>query len=802
MKDFVKASTLVVFIATFLVSLILPSTSVNAQTTQAPLFKVTMVAPGTANLVRRQWALIIANSFQSVGIDARVVFLSWGAVYDRILTPPIDKLGKTWDEGGWDMLFIGWTPGLFPLGGIYQIHYSKNFAPTGSNYYLWNNTESDKAIEQFIGAGYTPEGEAAFKHWQSIAFEEVPKSVLFYSSAPMVANPAIDFNGYEWMYDNVGPVPQFLTTNKSSVVFATTGEIVALNPPLSTSWYDSVVFSPIFESLFTVDAAHNVRPALAESYESSPDGRTYTYHLRKGVKWHDGVDFSADDVLFSIWACINPDTGSQSASFYAGLIGEDITFKWENGTETRLVFDPDTGKGWYPAPANVSRIRKARIEAVDKYTVKITLADFGTLGKPAAIFHPEGDGFAIIPKHVLESVPATEWSTHPFNTGTGSYISNGKEFSGPIGTGPYEWVSYDSVKGVVHLTKYNDYWNRTALEKNGMFNIKDYYIRYIIEKDAAIAALKNGEVDILDQNYQLQRDVKAGTFEGWAKVYVLKGTGLQELGYNMRHPIFGTGTETPLGKKDPSKAALAAKYVRQAFDYLIPRQLIIDNLLAGFGDPGTTHAMPSQPYYNTSISPRPYDPEKAKALLAAAGYSTGVSPPTPTGITKILLGMPVQISGRFAVDPATAIKEEGFIVLLQQSTDNKTWTNVAQSVTTTGGYYSITYQPTSPGTYYFRVYLPGTGAKTAAISGATGPDFPYASIPVAIPAQYSSSISINVTTIQDEISGLKDQVSALSSQVSTLNTQVNTLNTMLYVIGGIAIILGIVSIYLATKKKS
>jgi len=100
-------------------------------TPQGPLFKITMIAPGTANLVRRQWALITANSFQAVGIDARVVFLSWGAVYDRVLTPARENLGKTFDEGGWDALFIGWTPGLFPLGGIFQIHYSKNWAPTG-----------------------------------------------------------------------------------------------------------------------------------------------------------------------------------------------------------------------------------------------------------------------------------------------------------------------------------------------------------------------------------------------------------------------------------------------------------------------------------------------------------------------------------------------------------------------------------------------------------------------------------------------------------------------------------------------
>ncbi|MEM3365660.1 MAG: hypothetical protein QXM93_04500, partial [Candidatus Methanomethyliaceae archaeon] len=134
-----------------------------------PLFKMTLVAPGSANLLRRQWGLIIANSFQSVGIDARVVFLGWGSVYDRILTPPPENIGKTWDEGGWDALFIGWTPGApsTPFAGTFQIYYSKNLPPN-SNYFLWNNPQSDRLIEAFMTKGYTPEGIQAFKDWQMV----------------------------------------------------------------------------------------------------------------------------------------------------------------------------------------------------------------------------------------------------------------------------------------------------------------------------------------------------------------------------------------------------------------------------------------------------------------------------------------------------------------------------------------------------------------------------------------------------------------------------------------------------------
>src|SRR2546428_4091538 len=60
------------------------------------------------------------------------------------------------------------------------------------------------------------------------------------------------------------------------------------------------------------------------------------------------------------------------------------------------------------------------------------------------------------------------------------------------------------------------------------------------------------------------------------------------MGFNMKHPVFGTGVHTPLGKSDPSKAALAAKYVRQAISHAVPRDLIIQQLLFGYGYPGIT----------------------------------------------------------------------------------------------------------------------------------------------------------------------------------------------------------------------
>ena len=96
----------------------------------------------------------------------------------------------------------------------------------------------------------------------------------------------------------------------------------------------------------------------------------------------------------------------------------------------------------------------------------------------------------------------------------------------------------------------------------------------------------------------------------------------------MRHPIFGTGVNTPLGLSDPSKASLAAKYIRQAISYAIPRDLIIQQLLAGYSNPGITTPVVGDyrtgfavtDGFNNALTPYSFNLTKSRQLLQAAGY--------------------------------------------------------------------------------------------------------------------------------------------------------------------------------------
>jgi len=151
---------------------------------------------------------------------------------------------------------------------------------------------------------------------------------------------------------------------------------------------------------------------------------------------------------------------------------------------------------------------------------------------------------------------------------------------------------------------------------------------FIEESDPAITALKNGEVDVLDSQYHLQTKLSS-IQEPWGSYVTYDAFGVQELGFNMLHPVFGTGVDTPLGQQDPSRAAEAARYVRQALSHLIPRQNIINTILGGFGTPAATVAiLPLTSGYDPNIQAHPYDVEMAKTLLAQAGYDTGVELPS------------------------------------------------------------------------------------------------------------------------------------------------------------------------------
>ena len=102
-----------------------------------------------------------------------------------------------------------------------------------------------------------------------------------------------------------------------------------------------------------------------------------------------------------------------------------------------------------------------------------------------------------------------------------------------------------------------------------------------------LSALKAGEIDAHDPMYDIGSLLEHDRPESWGKVQRFDSYKWQHVCYNLRHPVFGTGVDTPLGKQDPSRAFEAAAYIRKAISYAMPREQIVQEIAAGFGHPGT-----------------------------------------------------------------------------------------------------------------------------------------------------------------------------------------------------------------------
>jgi len=143
-----------------------------------PSLHITLLNP-TSNPARRAWAAIVQNSLQCLGMDvARDEEPFSPNIYERALTPPITNLGKTFDQGGYDILFVGQNLLIDP--DPFSLFHSSQFAPTGQNYYLWNNTQNDN-LTSLIKTTLDHDTRINYvKQWQVLAYNELPTIPIFY----------------------------------------------------------------------------------------------------------------------------------------------------------------------------------------------------------------------------------------------------------------------------------------------------------------------------------------------------------------------------------------------------------------------------------------------------------------------------------------------------------------------------------------------------------------------------------------------------------------------------------------------
>ncbi|TFE02050.1 ABC transporter substrate-binding protein [Jeotgalibacillus salarius] len=228
---------------------------------------------------------------------------------------------------------------------------------------------------------------------------------------------------------------------QDTLVFGRGGDSVALDPITVTDGESFKVTKNIFETLVEFgEQDTEINPGLAEEWEVSEDGLTYTFMLREGVTFHDGEAFNADAVV---------------ANFD----------RWANGTEDKFYYYKSMFGGFGDEEGHVIE----SVTAVDESTVEITLK------RPQAPFlkNIAMSPFAIVsPKAISE-------------------MSEDELAENPVGTGPFKFVEWRRNERIV-LDKNEDYWNSEYPKVNQVI------FRSIPENSARLNALMSGEIDLAD----------------------------------------------------------------------------------------------------------------------------------------------------------------------------------------------------------------------------------------------------------------------------------------------------------------
>jgi peptide/nickel transport system substrate-binding protein len=179
---------------------------------------------------------------------------------------------------------------------------------------------------------------------------------------------------------------------------AAVGNVKVLNPILPDNQTSNDIDRLIFSGLTQYNGQRQVVPDLATSWSVSSDGKTYTFHLRHGVTWQDGVPFTADDVVFTLAAIQNPDTRSPLASSWQGVTAA----------------------------------------APDQYTVTFTLPG------PLSSFI-DSTTVGILPRHLLGSIDPQTMRENAFN-------------QNPVGTGPFKIAAFTPSADEVTLNANDRYY--------------------------------------------------------------------------------------------------------------------------------------------------------------------------------------------------------------------------------------------------------------------------------------------------------------------------------------------------------
>ncbi len=310
-------------------------------------------------------------------------------------------------------------------------------------------------------------------------------------------------------------------------------EVAGLGPDDTGPTVQWVMVVNIHNPLVTVNEFNELENVLAKEVQVADDGLTYTFKLHEGVKFHDGTEFTAEDVKYTYDYYRNPDNGASIAGDFTGV---------------------------------------GSVEVVDKYTVVVRMDE-------------------------VNAASLVSWATTPIvHSKYHAEVGEEKYRTAPIGTGPYKLKEWRPAE-FTELEAFDDHFRgRPYIDILRQDVVPEPSVRYI--------ALQSGQADsavwplLVEDSIALEQDPN----------FIVYRT----LANSIKH--------FPLNNSLPQ---LAEKEVRQAMMYALDRQRIIDDLWNGAAQISHSNLTPASPYHRADLKRYEYDPEKAKAMLDAAGWVVG-----------------------------------------------------------------------------------------------------------------------------------------------------------------------------------
>ncbi len=364
-----------------------------------------------------------------------------------------------------------------------------------------------------------------------------------------------------------------------SLTLSTIAGPKTFNLAISTETSSTAILNYLFEGLTQTSWLTNqVEPELAESWTHSDDGLTWTFRLRKDVKWHDGAGFTAHDVDFT---------------FNQIIYNENIPASARPSFNFRR-FDAESGT-W--------KEEKITVKALDDYTVQFVLP------VPFAPFL-RSMGTGIYPKHILEK-----------HVNDGSFTSTWDVSTEPakiVGTGPFTIERYDVGERVI-LKRNPNYWLKDAAGNRLPYLEK---IIHLIVPSQATSLLKfqAKETDIYSVTGEHFPILKPQEKEGNFTIYKQgPAFGTTFLAFNM-NPGKNADTEKPY--LAPEKLYwFRNKAFRHAVAHSIDKDSIINNVMNGLGYPQWSSISPAAgDFHNPDVRKYAYDIDKANAILDDIGW--------------------------------------------------------------------------------------------------------------------------------------------------------------------------------------